>query len=104
MFYTWRNPAGYTEVLSQRSDLWPTMGQIYEDCVNKPIDITPSPTPVPGIPGDANGDGLVNGVDYVIWLNHYKQTGTGGPTIGDFNSNGTIDGVDYVIWLNHYSL
>jgi hypothetical protein len=67
-----------------------------------PPPISPSPTPPPTQPGDANGDGLVNGVDYVIWLNHYKQSGSGGPSIGDFNSNGTVDGVDYVVWLNHY--
>jgi uncharacterized protein (DUF362 family) len=53
-------------------------------------------------PGDANGDGLVNGVDYVVWLNHYKQSGSGGPSIGDFNNSGLVDGVDYVIWLNNY--
>jgi len=62
---------------------------------------SPSPTPA-GKPGDANGDGKVDGVDYVIWLNHYGQTITGGYTIGDFNTSGKVDGVDYVVWLNNY--
>ena len=62
---------------------------------------TPSPTPT-GKPGDANGDNKVDGVDYVIWLNHYNQTITGGATVGDFNTSGIVDGVDYVVWLNNF--
>ena len=54
-------------------------------------------------PGDANADGHVNGVDYVIWLNHYGQNVTGVDK-GDFNNNGVVDGVDYVIWLNNYGV
>ena len=57
------------------------------------------PTPKPG---DANGDTKVDGVDYVIWLNHYGQTISGGVAVGDFNKSGKIDGVDYVIWLNNF--
>jgi len=62
---------------------------------------TPSPTPA-GKPGDANGDNKVDGVDYVVWLNHYNQTVTGGASVGDFNTSGIVDGVDYVVWLNNY--
>ncbi|MBU3935869.1 hypothetical protein KJ909_04290, partial [Patescibacteria group bacterium] len=52
---------------------------------------------VPGdLNGDANGDTKVDGVDYVIWLNHYGQTISGGVAVGDFNKSGKIDGVDYV--------
>ena len=54
------------------------------------------------IPGDANGDGLVDGQDYVIWLNNYN-TQTNGADKGDFDANGIVDGLDYVIWLNHYN-
>jgi hypothetical protein len=64
--------------------------------------VTITPTPAPII-GDANGDGGVDGLDYVIWLTHYNQSFPGGSTVGDFNGDGTIDGVDYVLWLNHYS-
>lgn len=64
---------------------------------------SPTPTPLPWLPGDANGDGLINGVDYVIWFNHYKLTGGGGAAIGDFNNSGTVDGVDFVVWLNNYT-
>lgn len=64
---------------------------------------SPSPTisPNPPFPGDANGDRHVDGVDFVIWLSHYGQSITG-PANGDFNSNGKVDGVDYVIWLGNY--
>lgn len=51
--------------------------------------------------GDANGDGKVDGLDYVVWLNHYNQQAMGAGS-GDFNSSGKVDGLDYVIWLNNY--
>ena len=66
---------------------------------------TPATSPTPtggGKPGDANGDGAVDGVDYVIWLNHYNKQTTGADK-GDFDGNGIVDGPDYVIWLNHYN-
>lgn len=52
--------------------------------------------------GDANGDCRVDGVDFVILLNHYGQTTSGGVSVGDFNTDGRVDGVDYVVLLNHY--
>ena len=62
---------------------------------------TPSPDPTAG---DANGDGKVDGLDYVIWLNNYGQQTGNGAKDGDFNGDGKVDGVDYVIWLNNYQL
>ncbi len=59
---------------------------------------TPSPTPVPG---DANNDGKIDGLDYVVWLTHYNTNASGAQN-GDFNNNGRVDGLDYVIWLNNY--
>ncbi len=65
-----------------------------------------TPTPTPSIkPGDANGDGAVNEIDYQnYWLTHYNPsiTQSGGRSIGDFNSDSRVDGIDYVIWLNNY--
>lgn len=52
--------------------------------------------------GDANGDGRVDGVDFVAWLNHYNQNTVNGVRDGDFNVSGKVDGVDFVIWLNNY--
>jgi hypothetical protein len=60
-----------------------------------PIDLSPKP-------GDANEDGKVDGLDYVIWLNNYGKTTTQKHKAGDFDGNGKVDGLDYVIWLNNY--
>ena len=57
---------------------------------------------MPPKPGDANGDGRVDGLDYVIWLNNYGKPVSGGSSGGDFNGDGKVDGLDYVIWLNNY--
>ena len=61
-----------------------------------------SETSPPATPGDANGDGRVDGIDYVIWLSHYNQNTSAGSSEGDFNSDGKVDGVDYVVWLQNY--
>src|SRR3989344_639435 len=53
------------------------------------------------LPGDANSDGHVDGIDYVIWLNNYNKH-ISGINKGDFDNNGFVDGLDYVIWLNNY--
>ena len=60
-----------------------------------------APSALPQKPGDANGDTKVDGIDYVVWLNHYNQAFTG-PTYGDFNNNSIVDGIDYVIWITNY--
>ncbi|MEM8680595.1 MAG: dockerin type I domain-containing protein [Planctomycetota bacterium] len=47
--------------------------------------------------GDANGDGTVDGQDFLIWNEHKFTEGTDWTT-GDFNGDGTTDGQDYVLW------
>jgi hypothetical protein len=58
-------------------------------------------TPTAGKAGDANGDGKVDGVDYIVWFNHYGQT-ISGAVNGDFNGDSKVDGLDYVVWMNNY--
>ena len=53
-------------------------------------------------PGDATGDGHVDGLDYVIWLNHAQKVTNEGPAEGDFNEDGMVDELDYTIWLANY--
>jgi hypothetical protein len=53
-------------------------------------------------PGDTNSDSKVDGVDYIIWLNHYNQVTSLASSAGDFNGDGNVDGVDYIIWLQNY--
>jgi beta-glucanase (GH16 family) len=49
------------------------------------------------LPGDANGDGSVDGSDFIIWNMFKFQAGTDW-TSGDFNGDGVTDGTDFVIW------
>lgn len=53
-----------------------------------------------GKPGDINLDGRVDGADYVIWANFFRQPGT--LSEGDFNRDGIVDGADYLVWANNY--
>jgi hypothetical protein len=49
------------------------------------------------IPGDINGDGLVDVADYNIWAANVGKTGaTWGQ--GDLNGDGLVDVADYNIW------
>jgi hypothetical protein len=55
-----------------------------------------------GVPGDSNGDGKVDGIDFTAWLNHYNQSFRCANN-GDYNNSGFVDGVDFTIWLNNYN-
>ncbi len=52
----------------------------------------------PPVPGDLNGDAVVNGADLGILL-----TGWGGSGTGDLNGDGTIDGADLGILLTSWT-
>ncbi len=52
------------------------------------------------LPGDANGDGTVDGQDFIVWNNHKFQANTSWIT-GDFNGDHMTDGADFIIW-NEY--
>jgi hypothetical protein len=49
------------------------------------------------LPGDANGDGFVDGTDFGIWNANKFSSGTNWTT-GDFNNDGVTDGSDFGIW------
>jgi hypothetical protein len=53
-------------------------------------------------PADFNGDGKVDGVDFLIWQSHYPTSSGGAPDGGDANGDGKVDGVDFLIWQSHY--
>jgi hypothetical protein len=53
-------------------------------------------------PGDFNGDGRVDGVDFLIWQSHYPRSSGGTPDGGDANGDGQVDGVDFLVWQSHY--
>jgi len=53
--------------------------------------------------GDANLDGVVDGLDYVAWADGFGMSGGAGNwSKGDFNHDGNVDGLDYVLWADHY--
>jgi hypothetical protein len=54
--------------------------------------------PEPALPGDLNGDGIVDGADLGILLGAW---GTSGP--GDLNGDGVVDGADLGILLGAWS-
>lgn len=60
----------------------------------------PEPNPL----GDANGDGHVNGLDYLIWAAHFGETEPPELTVaeGDFLDDGAIDGIDYLLWASNF--
>lgn len=49
--------------------------------------------------GDATGDGIVDGSDYVRW--YHEKNGVATTKTADFNADGVVDGIDYVIWDNN---
>ncbi|QEF98562.1 Cadherin domain protein [Stieleria maiorica] len=61
----------------------------------------PEPTPLPIVPGDANGDRITNFEDYVIVSNHFGQD-TDGALEGDFNGDGVTDFLDFVTLSNQF--
>ena len=58
----------------------------------------------PGLPGDGNGDGWVDGLDYLLWAGNYNShPGPDGDTSdGDYNDDGWVDGLDYLLWAGNF--
>jgi hypothetical protein len=54
------------------------------------------------MPGDADGDGTVNGADLNIVLSNYNQGGADWSS-GDFNGDGTVNGDDLNVVLSNYN-
>jgi mannan endo-1,4-beta-mannosidase len=52
------------------------------------------------LPGDYNGDGVVDAGDYTIWRSSFGQTGTG--LAADGNGNHVVDNGDYDVWRLYY--
>ncbi len=55
------------------------------------------PSGNPFLAGDANLDGTVDGMDFLVW-NANKFTSTAAWCLGDFNADGFTDGNDFLIW------
>jgi len=56
----------------------------------------------PGIPGDLDGDGVVNGADLGILLNAWGDCPSKGDCPADINGDGVVDGADLGVLLNNW--
>jgi hypothetical protein len=63
---------------------------------NNVIKVSNSPVRWGMIPGDANQDGYVDGLDQTLWL---AQNGQNGYFSADFNGDTYVDGLDQTIWM-----
>lgn len=57
------------------------------------------------LPGDGNGDGTVDGLDYLLWAGAFGTVPTdppGSPANGDYNDDGAVDGLDYLVWAGNF--
>jgi hypothetical protein len=52
--------------------------------------------------GDANHDNEVDGLDYIVWADHFGQASGSSWEQGDFNSDGAVDGLDYILWSDNF--
>ncbi|MEN0111923.1 MAG: trypsin-like serine protease [Planctomycetota bacterium] len=48
------------------------------------------------LPGDYNGDGLIDAADYAVWQSQVGETGDG--LAADGNADGVVDAADYTVW------
>jgi hypothetical protein len=55
------------------------------------------PSGQPYLVGDANLDGVVDGLDFILW-NENRFSNHAAWCSGDFNADGFIDGLDFVLW------
>jgi T5SS/PEP-CTERM-associated repeat protein len=81
-------------------------GTLEFDIVYHPTSVEMLVQPVPGgsgtptVPGDFNGNGVVDAADYTVWRDSLGRTGTGLPA--DADKNGTVDAADYSVWKTNF--
>lgn len=64
------------------------------------LSLTATPFELP-LPGDFNGDGVVDIADYTTWRDVLDEVVT--PlTSADHSGNGIVDAADYTIWVNNF--
>jgi hypothetical protein len=53
-------------------------------------------------PGDFDGDGDVDGADFVAWQTNFPKTSGATPAQGDADGDGDVDGADFVVWQTNF--
>jgi hypothetical protein len=63
-----------------------------------------APAPVAGIgkPGDFDGDGDVDGADFVAWQTNFPTASGATRAKGDADGDGDVDGADFVVWQTNF--
>jgi hypothetical protein len=51
---------------------------------------------------DFDGDGDVDGRDFLIWQRGYSSVGTATRATGDANGDGQVDAADLTVWQEQY--
>jgi len=64
------------------------------------LPVAPPTILVTPIPGDYNGDSLVNAADYDLWRTEFGSTTH---LAADGNRNGVVDTADFVVWRNIFA-
>lgn len=57
---------------------------------------------VPLVPGDFDGDGDLDGADFVVWQTNFPINGGATLTDGDATGDGNVDGADFAVWQNGF--
>jgi len=55
-----------------------------------------------GVPGDYNGNGIVDGADYVVWRKNNGLTGGATTAQGDGTGDGNVNAADYTYWRTRF--
>jgi hypothetical protein len=55
-----------------------------------------------GPQGDFDGDGDVDGADFVAWQTNFPTTGGATSAMGDGNGDGNVDGADFALWQSNF--
>jgi len=87
----WKNPD------TEQWDIWTDWSNVWM-CTKENVGNEPHIRLM--YPGDANQDGIVDGLDYNAWSLSYLQAGDWAE--GDFNEDDLVDGLDYNVWSLHY--
>ncbi|MEZ6071650.1 MAG: choice-of-anchor Q domain-containing protein [Pirellulales bacterium] len=84
--------------------LYDQRGAPFDRVAGGRIDIGAVEAQAVALTADGNGDGWVDGLDYLIWAANYGTSPgpDGDISDGDYNDDGTIDGLDYLLWAANY--
>src|SRR5690606_33311456 len=56
----------------------------------------------PTTAGDFDGDGDVDGADFVVWQTNFPKSTGGTLATGDADADGDVDGADFVVWQTNF--